>query len=659
MNKNKRNNKTKQGEAGIIKRIFKKINGGKMRRNLIIVIGLIIFGIGLWKTGIFSTAETIGTSPDSGVASRIKALSEVLAAKTPEAFGSTGEISGVGDWGAMWNRIYSAATWNPTNPSNPSLNATVADVADGKTFYSGTNRVMQTGQRTEESAPAPVTFTHGDDSRLNKLYEALKTVSYGLEDSSPGQWGDWGLMWNRIYSASVWTPSGANATGADVTEGKTFYAGNNRTLQTGWYPSADLTGLALSGSPGNYTFSATTYTYNGVTVLNAVTGITVTPSGAGTITVDGTTVTSGQPSGNISLNAGSERIIPVVVTEAGKKAKTYTIKITRNNSALTSPTFDPNTGAIALGVTAITLSSDAGTTIYYTTNGTTPTTGSSSVASGGTITLASVANPIKAIAVKANYDNSSMGTSGTYTQAESALTGMVISDTPGNYTFASGTYEYPLVTSLNAVAHIHITPTSVSGTITVDGVTVVSGASSGEITLTAGTEKTIPVIVTETGKSSKTYTIKVTRIPAIGGTLQGGKVAYIDGTGLHGIIAATADQGSSTYGCYGTYVSGGTGTGIGTGHTNTQNMINTGCTGAAQLCHGVEINGYSDWYLPSQNELAQLYANRGAIGGFASAYYWSSSEYSNNNAWKQVFSTGYQIDHGKYTTTNVRAIRGF
>ena len=48
-----------------------------------------------------------------------------------------------------------------------------------------------------------------------------------------------------------------------------------------------------------------------------------------------------------------------------------------------------------------------------------------------------------------------------------------------------------------------------------------------------------------------------------------------------------------------------------------------------------------------------------AVGGFASAYYWSSTEYNNNNAWKQNFDNGNQNNNNKNNTNRVRAVRDF
>ncbi|MCX6737082.1 MAG: DUF1566 domain-containing protein [Candidatus Parcubacteria bacterium] len=161
------------------------------------------------------------------------------------------------------------------------------------------------------------------------------------------------------------------------------------------------------------------------------------------------------------------------------------------------------------------------------------------------------------------------------------------------------------------------------------------------------------------------------------GQSTGGLIFYDKGSYTDGwryLEAAASDQGTSSWGvapCYGTAISGADGTAIGTGHQNTEDMIiATGCTNAAQLTHGVPIGGYNDWFLPSKDELNKMWKNLKSgtdengdvytpIGGFASNYYWSSSEYSANYAWVQYFSDGYQASGLKYSAYYVRAVRAF
>ena len=73
------------------------------------------------------------------------------------------------------------------------------------------------------------------------------------------------------------------------------------------------------------------------------------------------------------------------------------------------------------------------------------------------------------------------------------------------------------------------------------------------------------------------------------------------------------------------------------------------------------MNGYSDWYLPSLDELSKLYLNRVAIGGFASSFYWSSSEIAANSSVYTYFGEGptTAIWVFKSGSFNVRAVRAF
>ncbi len=157
---------------------------------------------------------------------------------------------------------------------------------------------------------------------------------------------------------------------------------------------------------------------------------------------------------------------------------------------------------------------------------------------------------------------------------------------------------------------------------------------------------------------------------AIGDNYQGGKIAYILQSGdpgyiagqTHGLIAAASDQSTGAqWGCFGTAIPGADGIALGTGNQNTIDIM-AGCATAgiaARLCGDLVLNGFSDWYLPSKEELNKLYINRVAVGGFSSASYWSSSEIDNDNAWLQNFNDGAQVVDPKDDTYYVRAVRAF
>jgi len=83
---------------------------------------------------------------------------------------------------------------------------------------------------------------------------------------------------------------------------------------------------------------------------------------------------------------------------------------------------------------------------------------------------------------------------------------------------------------------------------------------------------------------------------------------YIAGQ-VHGIIAAKTDQGTASWGCEGTLI--GTTNGLGKGKFNTEQII-AKCSDtatAAKICKALTLNGYSDWYFPSLDEMKQLRLN--------------------------------------------------
>ena len=160
--------------------------------------------------------------------------------------------------------------------------------------------------------------------------------------------------------------------------------------------------------------------------------------------------------------------------------------------------------------------------------------------------------------------------------------------------------------------------------------------------------------------------------PTIGQYFQGGIVAYIlvsgdpgyDANTQHGLIAATSDQSTGIQWYNGSYTTtGAIGTAIGTGLSNTNAIITSqgaSTAYAAGLARAYKGGGYTDWYLPSKDELNKLYAMKLlGFGGFANDVYRSSTELDSNNAWDQDFGSGNQYGNGKSSDYSVRAVRAF
>lgn len=146
----------------------------------------------------------------------------------------------------------------------------------------------------------------------------------------------------------------------------------------------------------------------------------------------------------------------------------------------------------------------------------------------------------------------------------------------------------------------------------------------------------------------------------IGESYGGGIVFYLDGTGQHGLIAAAVDQDMGEFGCYQMEI-GGTSTLFGTGQANTTLIVNfcpiPGI--AARICDELVLNGYDDWYLPSRDELVEMYNHKDVIGVFADDFYWTSSECTAELALAHSFTYNYNYCRGKYDYSHVRAVRTF
>ncbi len=135
--------------------------------------------------------------------------------------------------------------------------------------------------------------------------------------------------------------------------------------------------------------------------------------------------------------------------------------------------------------------------------------------------------------------------------------------------------------------------------------------------------------------------------------------------------AAPRDQSSGAkWGSFRVPIAGAYGTAIGTGRQNTLD-IKAGCSTpgiAADLCTSYSLNGFKDWFLPSDGELAEMYVNLKVPGRMDipanipdNWSYWSSSQATTDMAKHRDFADDGLRGHydDKDYPRHVRAIRAF
>jgi hypothetical protein len=138
----------------------------------------------------------------------------------------------------------------------------------------------------------------------------------------------------------------------------------------------------------------------------------------------------------------------------------------------------------------------------------------------------------------------------------------------------------------------------------------------------------------------KDYNNKIENdILVIGSKTSGGIVFYIDNSGKHGLVCTEIELGNTFWGGQGDIGAMGNGVADGSGMQNTQKIVEhsswykqgffgtkkTPAQTAARLCLESNYNGYSDWYLPTIEELNLIYKNIG--NKKFKKEYWSSTEY--------------------------------
>jgi hypothetical protein len=232
-----------------------------------------------------------------------------------------------------------------------------------------------------------------------------------------------------------------------------------------------------------------------------------------------------------------------------------------------------------------------------------------------------------------------------------------------NYLTTDVYFEYGTSTSYGNL--IMASPGSVTGDINTNVTTQLTG-------LTALTTYHFRVKIVNSSGIGFGNDMTFTTYYVIGDIVYGGIIFYSDDSGGHGLVCATADQGTGIQWYNGNnVVTGATGTAIGTGLVNTTAIVAAQGSGnyAAKICDDLVLSGYDDWFLPSKDELNLMYVNlkMQGLGGFPDyypyAWYWSSSEINDSQAWGQWFgggsTAGMQDQEPKAASYSVRAVRAY
>jgi hypothetical protein len=229
------------------------------------------------------------------------------------------------------------------------------------------------------------------------------------------------------------------------------------TIPSKTFGDAAFTLSPTSDSPGAFTFTSSN------TSVATISGSIVTIVANGTSIITATQASSGDYS---SATATATLTVGVAGTVA-------------------APAFSTAAGAIAFPTTITLSSTTAGATIYYTIDGSTPTTGSTQ----GTSVVVNSAQTIKAFAVKTGWADSSIS-SAAYTQAQataptfSPAAGNITSGTTVTISSAGATAIYYTIdgsTPTTASTNQATTPLVINSDVTVKALAVRTGYSNSSI----------------------------------------------------------------------------------------------------------------------------------------------------------------------------------
>jgi LysM repeat protein len=421
---------------------------------------------------------------------------------------------------------------------------TISDATAGTTIYYTTNGTTPTTSSSAYSGPITVNATETLEAiavETGYTASAAATATYTIAPALP----------TPTFSPAAGTYTGPQSvTLSDATASTDIYYTTNGTTPT--TASTMYTGAiwqcttqtlkAIAVKTGYSNSPATTATYTIAPVLPAPTfslaggsaayatpqTVTVSDSTAGAsiyYTTNGTTPTTSSTLYAGPITVSVTETIEAIAVETGYTNSPVSSVLYTIAPGVPAPAFSPAAGTYATPQSITIGDSMAGTTIYYTTNGTAPTTASTKYTAAITV---SATETLEAIAVKAGYNNSAVMTAaytiapmlpaptlslaaGTYTAPQSVTIGEATAGATIYYT-TNGTAPTTASTKYSGAI-------TVSATETLEAIAVETGYSNSPVTTAAYT--IVPVLPAPTfSLASGTYTAtqSVTIADATAGT---------------------------------------------------------------------------------------------------------------------------------------------